>query len=235
MKDFQFKQFSIKQEKNAMKVGTDSVLLGAWTSCFQPKKILDIGAGTGILSLMMAQRTSADIHAVEIDKEAFEECVSNFKQSIFNDRLVCYLSDIKEFKKKTTTKYDLIISNPPFFTETIFSNQHKRNLARFTQSLPFEFLLECTNELIAERGYFSVIIPFQHEAIFVKLAEQNHLFLQKITHVKGNIHSETKRSLLLFSTEKIEKIEKTEISVEISRHVYTKEYQELTKDFYLKF
>lgn len=234
MKEFRFKQFSIKQTQSAMKVGTDSVLLGAWTPCLQPKKILDIGAGTGILSLMMAQRTNAKIEAIEIDKDTFEECSYNFEQSLWKDRLTCYHSDIKHFKNENT-KYDLIISNPPFFTENTFSNQEKRNLARFTQSLSFESLLGCVNNLLCENGIFSVVIPFQKEIIFTQIAQKNNLFPQKITRVKGSINSEIKRSLLIFSKKQTQNIPLDEISIEISRHNYTDEYQELTKDFYLNF
>lgn len=234
MKDFQFKKFSIRQQKSAMKVGTDGVLLGAWTPVSEPSYILDIGAGTGLLSLMLAQRTEQSIiHAVEVDTEAFEECFHNFYNSIWKERLQVYLSDIQCFTSKVSFKYDVIISNPPYFTENIFSEQQKRNLARFTQSLPFEDLLFCVSQLLTQQGYFSVVIPYQREKIFIELAHKYQLFPTKITHVKGNIQASIKRSLLLFSRVKTENVSVSEIIIEKQRHVYTDAYIDLTQDFYL--
>lgn len=234
MKIFHFKQFSVKQEKSAMKISTDSVLLGAWTPVENPQNILDIGAGTGILSLMLAQRTKQSlIRAVEVEPEAFQECCYNFEKSIWKIRLKAYLSDIERYTKEDKNKYDLIISNPPYFTETMFSEQYQRNLARFTQSLPFEELLSCVANLLSETGLFSVIIPYNKEHKFTDLAKKHNLFLQKITHVRGNIHSEIKRSLLLFSFTESSDISTSELVIEKQRHVYTDEYIELTKDFYL--
>lgn len=234
MSVFQFKQFSIKQEKSAMKVGTDSVLLGAWTPCQNTQTILDIGAGTGLLSLMMAQRSKAKIDAVEVDTDAFEECIFNTQQSKWAERISCYNIDFKEFAKNQTQKYDLIISNPPFFTETIFSSERKRNLARFTQGLSFEDLLFWGSNLLNSNGLFSVIIPFQNESNFIKIASENQLFPKNITRIRGNHHSPLKRSLLLFSKEK-NNITENELIIEISRNNYTSDYQNLTKDFYLHF
>ena len=232
---FSFKQFTIQQDRCAMKVGTDGVLLGAWTPIDnQPLSILDIGAGTGILSLMLAQRTNAEqIDAIEIDEEAFEQCVDNFENSPWGDRLFCFHAGMDEFVEEPEDAYDLIISNPPFYTDDYKTENLSRDIARFEDALPFEDLLEAVDLLLSEKGIFSVIIPFKEEQNFVDLAKHFELFPFKITRVKGTPTTEIKRSLIAFS--RIEKdILIDELIIETTRHQYTAEYISLTKDFYLK-
>ena len=233
---FQFKQFTIEQDRCAMKIGTDAVLLGAWTPI--PKNlfsILDIGAGTGVLALMLAQRTSAQqIDAIEIDDQAYEQCVDNFENSAWGESLFCYHAGLDEFLEEMEDEsYDLIISNPPFYTDDYKSNTDKRNLARFEEALPFEELIESAANLLSEFGIFSVIIPFKEEKRFIQLASEFQLHPFKTTRVKGNETSEIKRSLLAFKwDEQINIID--ELVIEIKRHQYHNDYIELTKEFYLK-
>lgn len=235
---FQFKQFTIKQERAAMKVGTDGVLLGAWVPLINnPYNILDIGAGTGLISLMLAQRSTAEhIDAIEIDEEAYEECVDNFENSPWSDRVYCYHADLEEFTDELfeeEEEYDLIISNPPFYSENYSSGDEKRDQARFQEALPFDMLIECAQALLSENGIFAVIIPFKEEENFIQLCASVNLFPLKITRVKGNVNTEIKRSLLAFTRiEQLPLID--ELIIEIDRHVYTDEYINLTKDFYLK-
>jgi tRNA1Val (adenine37-N6)-methyltransferase len=232
---FQFKQFSIQQDRCAMKVGTDSVLLGAWCPIENnPFSVFDIGAGTGILSLMIAQRSNAEqIDAIEIDEEAYEQCVENFENSPWSDRLFCFHAGLDEFVEEPEDEYDLIISNPPFYTDDYKSENTARDIARFEDALPFEDLLEAADLLLSEKGIFSVIIPFKEEQKFVDLAIHFELYPFKITRVKGTPTTEIKRSLLAFS--RIEKAILTdELIIETARHQYTEDYIALTKDFYLK-
>ena len=232
---FTFKQFQVNQDRCAMKIGTDGVLLGAWTPLINnPFNILDIGAGTGILSLMLAQRSNAEqIDAIEIDEDAYEQCVENFEASPWGDKLFCFHAGLDEFVDEPEDEYDLIISNPPFYTDDYKSDNSSRDLARFEDALPFEELIEAAALLLSDNGIFSVIIPFKEEERFVSLCKELDLFPLKITRVKGTPTTEIKRSLLAFC-----KMEQTplidELVIEISRHNYTPEYIELTKDFYLK-
>ena len=235
---FSFKQFNISQDRCAMKVGTDGVLLGAWAPIFhQPYNILDIGAGTGLIALMLAQRSSAEqIDAIEIDEDAYEQCVENFEKSNWNDRLVCYHAGLDEYTDELfeeEEEYDLIVSNPPFYSENYSSGDEKRDQARFQDALPFDELIESAQALLSNNGIFAVIIPYKEEERFIQLAKSIGLFLLKTTRVKGTIESEIKRSLLAFS-----RLEQTpiidELIIEIERHQYTDDYKELTKDFYLK-
>lgn len=232
---FQFKQFSVNQDKCAMKIGTDGVLLGAWTPLENtPYSILDIGTGTGIIALMLAQRSNAEqIDAMEIDDDAYEQAVDNFENSPWGDRLFCYHAGLDEFMEEPEDEYDLIISNPPFYTEDYTSGDEQRDKARFTASLPFEDLVEAAALLLSDNGIFSVIIPFKEEDSFVALAKELDLFPFKITRVKGTPTTDIKRSLLAFSRDERE-IVIDELIIEIARHEYTPEYIALTKDFYLK-
>ncbi|MCX7550981.1 tRNA1(Val) (adenine(37)-N6)-methyltransferase [Xanthomarina sp. F2636L] len=223
-----------------MKIGTDAVLLGAWASLEkQPFSVLDIGAGTGVLALMLAQRSCAvpiDIEimdAIEIDDDAYEQCVDNFEQSDWADRLFCYHASLEEFAEEIEDKYDLIISNPPFYSEDYKTENNQRDLARFADAMPFEHLLEGVSKLLSENGLFSVIIPFKEEEQFIGLALRVQLFPNRILHIKGTPASEIKRSLIEFSFHKT-KLDTKELIIETSRHQYTLDYINLTKDFYLK-
>jgi tRNA1Val (adenine37-N6)-methyltransferase len=228
-----------------MKVGTDGVLLGAWCPIDNnPFSILDIGAGTGILSLILAQRSNAEhpslqgelaqqIDAIEIDENAFEQCVENFESSPWGDRLFCFHAGLDEFMEEPEDEYDLIISNPPFYTEDYKTENEQRDLARFSDALPFKDLVEAVNLLLSENGIFAVIIPFKEEEKFIALAKEFELHPFKITRVKGTPTTEIKRSLLAFSkTQKQTHVD--ELIIETARHQYTEEYIDLTKDFYLK-
>lgn len=233
---FSFKQFSIHQDRCAMKVGTDGVLLGAWTPInHNPFSILDIGAGTGIIALMLAQRSHAEqIDALEIDEDAYEQAVENFENSPWGDRLFCFHAGLDEFVEEPEDEYDLIVSNPPFYAEDYKSNSEQRDLARFQDAMPFEELIEAAALLLSENGIFSVIIPHKEEENFLALANEFELYPIKITRVKGTPTSEIKRSLLAFTRNEVSTIEIDELVIETARHQYTAEYIELTKDFYLK-
>ncbi|PKP13134.1 MAG: tRNA (adenine-N(6)-)-methyltransferase [Bacteroidetes bacterium HGW-Bacteroidetes-3] len=235
MKPFQFKQFSIQQDKTAMKVGTDGVLLGAWANLdFNPSRMLDIGAGTGLIALMMAQRSDAEIiDAIELNDAAYEQTVENFENSDWGDRLFCYHASLAEFTDEIEDKYDFIISNPPFYTSTYKELSKERAMARHAESLTYNDLLESTSKLLSENGNCAFIIPFEEAENFIKIAEKNKLYPNRITSVKGAINSAVKRSLLQFSFLKTE-TNFSELTLELSRHNYTEEYKNLVQDFYLK-
>lgn len=234
-KPFQFKQFSIVQQKAAMKVGTDGVLLGAWVQLNNhPFSILDIGTGTGLIALMMAQRSDAEvIDAIELNDEAYEEAVENFERSDWGDRLFCYHAYFQEFVEEIEDEYDVIISNPPFYTSTYKELSVDRAMARHAESLPYDELLKGVAHLLSENGICAFIIPFSEEENFIALAKENGLLLNRLTRVKGTLDTPIKRSLLQLSFVE-SNLEINELIIEIDRHQYTENYKTLTKDFYLK-
>jgi len=240
-KPFQFKQFKVHQDRCAMKIGTDGVLLGAWSSIeHDPQSILDIGTGTGIIALQLAQRSSAGtIDAIEIDEQAHEQCTHNFEYSSWADRLFCYHGSVQEFASEMEHKYDLIVSNPPFFkapkskgSQTQNTSQ-ERAVARFTDTLPFKHLVVCAAHLLSQNGVFCTILPQKEADSFIEIAAQNKLFISKICTIRGTKTSKIKRCLLAFSLHQ-SKPKTQELTIEISRHNYTQEYKNLVRDFYVK-
>ena len=233
---FSFKQFTVQHDKCAMKIGTDGVLLGAWCPIDNnPFSVLDIGAGTGILSLMLAQRSNAEqIDSLEIDEEAYEQCVENCENSPWSDRLFCFHAGLDEFVEEPEDEYDIIISNPPFYSENYKTDYSQRDLARFQDALPFEDLIEAADLLLSENGIFAVIIPYKEEERFIDLCAEVELFPVKVTRVKGSHTTPIVRSLLAFKRYELSVLTADELVIEISRHEYTDDYINLTKDFYLK-
>ena len=227
-KPFKFKEFTIHQDKTAMKVGTDGVLLGAWCSLYNyPDSILDIGSGTGVISLMIAQRSdSMTIDAVELDENAYEQSVANFEESDWGDRLYCYNATFQEFSDELEEEeetYDLIVSNPPFYTDAFESEDASRNKARFTSSLSFEELITGVSKILSENGIFAVVIPFKEEETFIALAKENNLFLNRFCRVQGHETAEIKRTLMEFSFNEIE-LKEESLVIETARHKYTEAY-----------
>lgn len=221
-----------------MKVGTDGVLLGAWCTLKNTcNSILDIGSGTGLIALMLAQRSYAElIDAVEIDDNAYEQTVENFEQSIWADRLFCYHTNFIDFATEMSEDeetYDLIVSNPPFFNGSFITDNEKRNKARFTKTLSFKDLINGAVKLLSKDGIFAVIIPTNEGDEFVDLANQSALHLIRSCSVKGNPNVESKRVMLEFSFQK-SILKKEMLIIETERHKYTVDYINLTKDYYLK-
>lgn len=230
-KPFQFKQFSIYQDKTAMKVGTDGVLLGAWANLLG-QDVLDIGTGTGLISLMLAQRfPDSVIDALEIDQDAFLQAKENFEDSTFNNRLSIYHTSLQGFS--TQKKYDLIVSNPPFFTVNDTVNFDARKQARQQETLTFSDLISKTSQLLKLDGLASFIIPHDQMDDFCTIAAQNDLKPGRVVYIKGNETSQIKRVLLEFSFEEKNRVEE-QLTIEVGRHQYTQDYINLTKAFYLK-
>jgi tRNA1Val (adenine37-N6)-methyltransferase len=189
-----------------------------------------------LIALQLAQRSNAEqIDALEIDPDAYEQAVNNFENAPWNDRLFCYHASLDDFMDDLQDEeYDLIVSNPPFYTEQVSSGNESRDRARQNDALPFSDLCEASGILLSESGVLAVIIPFKEEKNFIALAAENDLFPFKITRVQGTPTSEIKRSLLAFSRIPQEPKYDTLI-IEMERHDYTEAYKTLTQDFYLNF
>lgn len=232
---FAFKQFTIKQDKCAMKVGTDAVLLGAWISPNGSKKILDIGTGTGIIALMLAQKSPAHITAIDIDKDSTEQALLNVSESKFRNIEVVNLS-LQALVQSTDEKFNLIVTNPPYFIDSLKSTGGNRTIARHADLLPFEDLIAGVKKLLDEKGKFCLILPKNEAAIFRELAKQKGLYLSKLLRVRTRSDKDSeKRHIMQFEFKETEFSESTLI-IESDRNMkYSEEYRELTKDYYINF
>jgi tRNA1Val (adenine37-N6)-methyltransferase len=232
---FQFKQFSIEQENCAMKVGTDGVLLGAWTNVENNvSHVLDIGTGTGLLALMLAQRTNkAIIDAIEIDENSYNQATSNVNRSTWATRITVIHEPLQTYDPQK--KYDLIVSNPPYFSHSLKNPNLSRKIARHTDTLSPNELIEHTLRLLSRNGRLCVIYPTTEGLLFRKEAESKQLYCSRMTTVFPNIGAHAKRLLMEFSLMPSAYREDEIVIENKARHDYSTEYIMLTKDFYLNF
>jgi tRNA1Val (adenine37-N6)-methyltransferase len=231
---FQFKQFTINQEHAAMKVGTDGVLLGAWTDTENVNSVLDIGTGTGLIALMMSQRSTANITAIEIEENAFKDATLNIQNSPWPNRINIVHSSLHDYLKYNIYLFDCVVCNPPYFTNSIKSGTENRTIARHNDQLPFEVLIEGVSHILGKEGHFSVVLPVGAENDFRFLAANYRLFPLRITRVKPKPSKPASRVLMEFRFEATLKTEE-ELTIETeTHHDYLPEFIELVKDFYLK-
>lgn len=232
---FKFKQFTIHQDRCAMKVGTDGVLLGAWADCKTAKKVLDIGTGTGLIALMIAQRSDALIDAIEIDKQATEQAIENVSKSPWAERVNVVNKSLQEFSEQESRTYDLIVSNPPYFQNSMFAPDNKRTHARHNSNLELEDLIGGAKKLLSNQGRLSVILPYLEGNMLVLQASEEGLYCVRQTKVLPKPGRDPKRLLLEFQQTK-KPLDEQEIIIELNkRHEYSDAYKNLTKDFYLVF
>lgn len=233
---FKFKQFTVCQDKCAMKVGTDGVLIGAWADCENAKAILDIGTGTGLIALMLAQRSNAEIHAIEIDDDACDQAKENVTKSPWSNKIRISNISLQDYiNEKSNSKYDLIVSNPPYFQNSLFAPDEKRTNARHNSSFELEDLIDITVKLLNDKGNLSIILPYLEATMFIIQAAEKGLYCVRQTKVLPKPGREPKRLLLEFMKIKKPLIEQ-EIIIELNkRHQYSEAYKNLTKDYYLAF
>lgn len=232
---FAFKQFKINQDKCAMKVGTDAVLIGSWVNALNSKTILDIGTGTGIIALMLAQKSGARIDAIDIDNNAFEQAQENINSCNWKDRITAHHISLQQFVTECTQKYDLIVSNPPYFVDSSKAIEESRSNARHTDQLGYNELLDGVLNLLNPNGKFYIILPTKEGESFRELAEENKFYLTKLTRVITRADKPEKRLLMRFEFIRRTFSESSIVIEKDERHSYTDEYKELTKDYYLAF
>ena len=233
---FAFKQFNVKQDKCAMKVGTDAVLLGSWIQPNGSTHILDIGTGTGVIALMLAQKTNASIVGIDIDVSATQQAQENVDESKFKNSITLFNTSFQDYVKTTSLKFQLIVSNPPFFEQSLKSSDEKRSNARHADVLPFDELLEGVIKVLDESGKFCLILPTLEADKFRNMAQKKGLYLSKLLRVKSRVDKDTdKRHLMQFEFTPTEFSEETIAIEEDQRHSYTQAYKELTKAYYLNF
>ena len=229
---FQFKQFTIWHDKCAMKVGTDGVLLGAWAEAGNPQQILDIGTGTGLIALMLAQRNPrSQVTAIEIDEAAAAQAEENIARSPWANRIEVICNDFSLFQ--TDNKYNLIVSNPPYFVDALNCPDKQRNMARHTCELNYELLFRNSAHFLEDQGRVCIIIPTEAEKLVIDTAWKYKLYPLRRLHVFTKPGKPSRRVLISFSHEEHECIEET-LCIEVEHHQFTPEYSARTKDFYLK-
>lgn len=230
---FSFKQFTIHHDRCAMKVGTDGVLLGAWANVSAARHILDIGTGTGLIALMMAQRNpDARIIGIDIDEGAVEQARENIANSPWKDRVEAALQNVCTYRPSMS--FDVIVSNPPYFVNSLKCPDNQRNTARHTDSLDFESLISSASRLLSSEGTFSVIIPTDGMEAFLTIALRHGLHLSRRTWVHTKPDADPKRVLLALGKSAEKDCTENHLVIELSRHVYSAEYTALTREFYLK-
>lgn len=248
-KYFQFKQFTVQQEKAALKVSTDSCLFGAWvaedvrskkyevqseelrlTIHPSPLTVLDIGAGSGLLMLMLAQKCDALIDGIEIDEPSFEQAKENIEASPWKERLQLFHADVKQFS--FSKKYDLIISNPPFYEGDLKSGVAHRNVAMHDEGLKLDDLITVVDTNLTEDGSFAVLLPYARAERMIGLATAVNLQLQTHVQVKQTVKHGFFRSMLLFNRKKAVPIIE-ELAIKDESNHYTNEFIGLLKDYYL--
>ena len=238
---FQFKQFTIDQSLCAMKVGTDGVTLGAVADVEKARRVLDIGCGTGLLCLMTAQRNgTAEIVGIDIDEDAVRGATQNCESSKWAGRISIVGKSLQEFVEAAPSSFDKIITNPPYFEDSLKAPKASRTLARHTDSLPFSELASSASTLLSDDGSISIILPTDAHEKFEKIAEEYGLYLRKKTLVYPKPGAEVKRVVGEFvkiknDECKMQNVEIETLTVETDvRHQYTDDYIRLTKEFYLK-
>ena len=232
---FRFKQFDVQHNSSSMKVGTDAVLLGAWAEAENVSRILDIGCGSGIIALMLAQRTEAQIVGVDIDAPSVEEAKTNAEKTAWKNRMRFYCTDIQRFcEEKNRKSFDLIVSNPPFFVNSLKSPVESKNRSRHTDTLTFSDLVKSVSHCLSENGSFAVILPCIYGGQMESLCRQNQLFCFRKLQILPKEGKSPNRILLQFK--RTQTPPRSEVlTIRNANNTYTDTYKELTKDFYLNF
>lgn len=230
---FSFKQFTIWQDRSAFKVGTDGVLLGACADVSAAKRILDIGSGTGLIALMLAQRSQAEIVAIEPDHESFLQCCENINRSSWKNRMTVHESALQDFRCEE--KFDLIVTNPPYFSGSLVNPDYRKSVTRHDISLSSTDILKSLDALLNEGGFLQLILPYAEGNIFLAEAAEYGFYCHDLLKVRPMPTSEVRRLVMRFSRKRIRTAERF-LTIEFGRrHEFTDEYMKLTGDFYLKF
>ncbi|GGH23948.1 tRNA1(Val) (adenine(37)-N6)-methyltransferase [Mucilaginibacter phyllosphaerae] len=229
---FKFKQFDVDQTGCAMKVNTDGVLLGALIEADNPKSIIDIGTGTGVIALMLAQRfANARIDAVEIDRDAAEMAGQNFSNAQYHSRLTMHFNAFEDFfDKHKGNKYDLIVSNPPFFLDSLISSNNKKNLARHTDGAFFERLLGCIFNGLNDVGTCQLIVPIVTAAVIKDFLPKHQLYLHKVFSIKSFVNSVPHREIIIIGKDQKQIAQKSFVIYDAPK-VYSAAYRAALKDF----
>ncbi|MBO4568188.1 MAG: methyltransferase [Bacteroidales bacterium] len=230
---FFFKRFALFHHRSTMKIGTDAILLGRWVEVNGDDEVLDIGTGCGLLPLMLAQKGIKSADAVEIDQDSFEEAAQNFSNSAWKSRLFAINDDIKRYAESCSKKYDLVVSNPPFFFGDNIPEKEKKGLARHTNTLSYNDLLVSVKKLLKPDGRFALVLPARESLTFLKDAENQGFFLKKEMKIVPIEGKEPNRINMQLVVNQVDSVESETFILRHPDHSFTKEYKEFLKDYYL--
>ena len=230
---FSFKKFTILQDKAAFKVGTDGVLLGASADFSNVSRILDIGTGTGLVAIMLAQRCNANIVAIEPDNDSFIQCLENVDKCNWKERIRVENTTLQDYQ--SDEKFDLIVTNPPYFSDSLKNPDPGKSNSRHNDSLTNDELLKGVSGLMAEGGRLQVIMPYVEGNLLIAEAYEYGVYCNNILKIRPLPTSDIRRMILTFSKQRLNPTEKFLTIEHGKRHEFTEEYKDLTKDFYLKF
>lgn len=232
---FKFKQFAIRDDKCSMKVGTDAVLLGSWVNVGYSENILDIGTGSGVIALMLAQRSEAQIMAIDIDDASIEQAKSNVSSSAWGNKISLSNKSLQEFCKDHPKKYNLVVTNPPYFSNALRSPKEKRNLAKHNDKLSYDELINGVKKLLDDYGRFGLILPENEHQVFKDKAVINGLFPLRTLSIYPKKGRAKKRVLSEYSFHRQCSVDNSNLIIRNDDDTFTEEYKNLTQDFYLEF
>jgi tRNA1Val (adenine37-N6)-methyltransferase len=232
---FFFKKFGMFHHRSTMRVGTDAVLFAQWVDVMSSDNALDIGTGSGVIPLILAQKGVGSVDAVELDSDSYEEANLNFSISVYSDRLSVVQNDVRDYAANNEKKYDLIVSNPPFYASDVKPIKEKKVMARHVSTLSFKDLLVAAKKMMKEDARFALVLPFYESRLFIKEAESLGFYLQKeflISPIEGK---EPNRVNMQFVLNEVESVETVLFTIRNKDYSYTEEYKEFLKDYYLDF
>lgn len=232
---FHFKQFSVTDDNSALKIGTDAVLLGVWANIEDAKTILDVGCGSGIIALMLAQRNPKikNIDAIDFHEGSIKDACENFRKSIWGDRLRAHHIAWEDFLKASQNQYDLIISNPPFFMDSLKSIKEKKNIAKHAETLNAEILISTVKDRLSSNGHLNMILPFEQIKEIKEFSFENKLSISRECQIFSKPNQKANRVLLELSKKEKPELKTSNLTIRNNDNSYTEEYKSLTKDFYL--
>ena len=218
-----------------MRVGTDAVLFAQWVGVSSSDNVLDIGTGSGIIPMILSQKGAGSVDAVELDADSYEEAKQNFTISAWSEKLKVFNSDVRIYADEVEKKYDLIVSNPPFYASDVKPIKEKKIMARHVSTLSFKDLLLSAKKMMNEKSRFALVLPFYESRLFIKEAELQGFYLQKEMHIIPIEGKDANRVNMQFVLKEVDSVETENFTIRNKDYSYTEEYREFLKDYYLDF
>lgn len=232
---FFFKKFGMFHHRSTMRIGTDAVLFAQWVDVSSLDVVLDIGTGSGIIPMVLSQKGAGAVDAVELDVDSYEEAKQNFSISIWSEKLNVFNADVRIYADEIEKKYDLIVSNPPFYASDVKPIKEKKVMARHVSTLSFKDLLLSAKKMMNENSRFALVLPFYESRLFIKEAEQLGFHLQKEMHIVPIEGKDANRVNMQFVLNEVDAVDTEIFTIRNKDYSYTEEYREFLKDYYLDF